>query len=82
VYIGAWPPTRKSASKECMSSDASDGVFSTSAACVGLWVNPRLIRSLAEYPDSCRGSEKPSACSAPPSGLAMVTRYPASVKTQ
>jgi hypothetical protein len=48
VTIGACPPTRKTASKEARSTSARAGVFSTIAAWVGLAMNPREMRSLAE----------------------------------
>jgi hypothetical protein len=48
VTIGTCPPTRKTASKEARSTSARAGVFSTIAAWVGLAMNPREMRSLAE----------------------------------
>ena len=47
-----------------------------------LAMKPRLIRSSAEYPEASEGSEKESACRSPPSGLAIVTSYPASTNSQ
>jgi hypothetical protein len=70
------------ASNWSRSSVDSLGVSCSNATRSGVLTNPIVIRSSADHLDSSRGSLSESICTAPPSGLAVVTSTPRSVSSK
>src|SRR5215813_1933909 len=80
--MGDCPPATRMASKASSASSLTGRVFETSAARRGVFMKPRDMRSVSEYPLGSRGSLRLSASHSPPSGLKISTSYPFSVRTK